>query len=200
MVLGTFAACGSAEKETDEPKEEQSEVDESETEKESDEKESNTEDGGNTEDSGNTEDGGNENEEPEEEPLVKSTAGLEFELNADGKSYTLVGIGTCTATEIVIDGYNGLPVTSIGDDAFYDCDSLTSITVDANNSTYKSIDGNLYSKDGKRLIQYAIGKTDISFATPDSVTSIGDWVFYDCDSLTSVTIGNSVTSIGSSAF
>ena len=50
------------------------------------------------------EDGENENEEPEEEPLVESTAGLEFVLNEDGKGYTLVGIGTCTATEIVIDG------------------------------------------------------------------------------------------------
>jgi len=34
----------------------------------------------------------------------------------------------------------------------------------------------------------------------NSVTSIGDWAFYNCDSLTSVTIGNSVTSIGDRAF
>ena len=35
---------------------------------------------------------------------------------------------------------------------------------------------------------------------PDSVTSIGDWAFYGCTSLTRVTIGNSVTSIGDCAF
>ena len=34
----------------------------------------------------------------------------------------------------------------------------------------------------------------------NSVTSIGDYAFYDCDGLTSVTIGNSVTSIGDYAF
>ena len=33
-----------------------------------------------------------------------------------------------------------------------------------------------------------------------SVTSIGEWAFSRCSGLTSVTIGNSVTSIGSSAF
>ncbi len=39
-----------------------------------------------------------------------------------------------------------------------------------------------------------------SIEIPDSVTSIGDIAFYSCDSLSSVTIGNSVTSIGDYAF
>ena len=39
-----------------------------------------------------------------------------------------------------------------------------------------------------------------SLTIPNSVTSIGGCAFYDCSSLTSVTIGNSVTSIGGSAF
>ena len=91
-------------------------------------------------------------------------------------------------------------VTSIGDGAFYGCTSLTSILVDNDNTAYQSIDGNLYSKGGKTLIAYAIGKTDKSFTIPDSVTSIGYRAFYYCTSLTSVTIGDSVTSIGEHAF
>ena len=55
-------------------------------------------------------------------------------------------------------------VTSVGDYAFYECRSLTSVTI------------------------------------PDSVTTIGDYAFYYCDSLTSVTIGDSVTEIGDRAF
>ena len=91
-------------------------------------------------------------------------------------------------------------VTSIGSAPFSSCDSLTSIMVDENNENYKSKDGNLYSKDGKTLIQYAIGKTDTSFTIPNSVTSIGDGAFDYCSSLTSIVIPNSVTSIGSLAF
>ena len=94
----------------------------------------------------------------------------------------------------------GNDVTSIGESAFYWCHSLTSIKVSENNSYYKSVDGDLYTKDGKTLIQYAIGKTATTFAIPDSVTSIGNYAFYNCYSLTSVTIPDSVTSIGDEAF
>ena len=91
-------------------------------------------------------------------------------------------------------------VTSIGSSTFRGCSSLTSISVDSNNTAYKSIDGNLYSKDGKTLVQYAIGKNATSFAISASVTSIGNFAFEDCSSLTSVTIPASVTSIGYDAF
>ena len=91
-------------------------------------------------------------------------------------------------------------VTSIGYSAFSRCSSLTSINVDKNNEYYKSIDGNLYSKDGTTLIQYAIGKTATEFTIPDNVTSIEYGAFYYCSSLTSINIPNGVTSIGDSVF
>ena len=91
-------------------------------------------------------------------------------------------------------------VTSIDGSAFEGCDSLTNIMVSENNIAYRSIEGNLYSKDGKTLIQYALGKKAAAFTIPDGVTSIGNGAFFWCDSLTSVTIPNSVTSIGAHAF
>ena len=91
-------------------------------------------------------------------------------------------------------------VTSIGHGAFAGCIRLTSITVNANNQYYKSIDGNLYTKDGTTLIQYAIGKEDTSFEIPYGVTSIDQYAFYNCDSLTSVAIPDGVTSIDYKAF
>ena len=83
---------------------------------------------------------------------------------------------------------------------FYMCPLLENIEVDENNQHYKSIDGNLYDKDGKTLIQYALGKKDTAFVIPDSVTSIGRYAFSGCSSLTSIEIPDSVTSIGDDAF
>ena len=94
----------------------------------------------------------------------------------------------------------GDSVESIGDSVFSGCKSLTSIDVNIDNQFYKSIYGNLYSKDGKTLIQYTIGKKDNSFAIPDSVESISNSAFLGCTSLTSVTIPDRVTSIGNAAF
>ena len=94
----------------------------------------------------------------------------------------------------------GNSVTNIGQAVFYDCYSLNEITVDEKNEYYKSIEGNLYTKDGKTLLQYAIGKTSTEFSIPNSVTSIGKWAFYGCSRITSVIIPESVTYISDYAF
>lgn len=114
-----------------------------------------------------------------------------------GDSIPENAFGGCSALESV-----SLPdsVTSIGRWAFGGCSSLTSITVSENNENYKSIDGNLYSKDGTRLILYATGKTTSSFTIPDSVISISEYAFQGFSSLTSITISDGVTNIGSGAF
>lgn len=91
-------------------------------------------------------------------------------------------------------------VLKIGNAAFSNSDKLTSITVDEGNTNYKSIDGNLYSKDGKTLIQYAIGKKEDSFVVPNTVTSIGDYAFSSCYSIKNITISDNVTSMGDSIF
>ena len=58
-----------------------------------------------------------------------SSEGLKYTLNADGKGYTVTGRGTFSGSSLVIDLYNNLPVTSIGDEAFWSCKSLTSVTI-----------------------------------------------------------------------
>lgn len=90
--------------------------------------------------------------------------------------------------------------TWIDDYAFAGCTSLVIIEVDENNKNYKSIDGNLYSKNGASLLRYAIGKKDVSFTIPDHVTRIYKLAFGDCTSLISVVIPTSVKTIDMWAF
>ena len=78
-------------------------------------------------------------------------------------------------------------VTSIGESAFENCRSLTSVTIP---SSVTSI--------GWSAFFYCKSLTSVTI--PDSVTSVGAYAFLGCTSLTSVTIPNSVTSIGGCAF
>ncbi len=89
-------------------------------------------------------------------------------------------------------------VTYIGRYAFSHCSGLTSIDVASGNTHYSSIDGVLYNYAQDTLIQCPGAKTSVTI--PNSVTSIGSWAFSYCSGLTSVTIPNSVTSIERSAF
>ena len=91
-------------------------------------------------------------------------------------------------------------VTSIGSYAFDGCSKLNQINVDTANTAYSSMNGVLFNKVKTELIRYPEGKTDTSYAIPNSVTSIDYDAFYGCSSLTSITIPNGVTIIGGSAF
>lgn len=56
--------------------------------------------------------------------------GLEYELNEDGKSYKVVGIGECTDTNLWIPStYEGLPVTMIYQYAFANATFITEVVV-----------------------------------------------------------------------
>ncbi len=96
-------------------------------------------------------------------------------------------------------------VTSIGNNAFYDCTGLTSVTIP--NSVTSIGDRAFYGCSGLTSVSLpnsvsafygCSGLTSVSL--PNSVTSIGNSAFYNCTGLTSVTIPDGVTSIGSSAF
>ena len=120
-------------------------------------------------------------------------------IDYKGNSYTLTSIGDlafmdCTSlTSVTIPN----SVTSIGWRAFEGCKSLTSMVFASGNSTYDSRDNcNAIIETATNTLIAGCQNTTI----PNSITSIGSLAFRGCSSLTSVRIPNSVTSIGNKAF
>ena len=72
------------------------------------------------------------------------------------------------------------------------------MSVASGNPVYKSIDGIIYTKDGKAI--YTVPNNKSSVTVKNGVTTINNYSFYYNPNLTSVTIPGSVTSIGAGAF
>lgn len=102
----------------------------------------------------------------------------------------------CLSLRKIVVGSN---VTHIDDGAFMGCYSLADISVDSSNEKYCSIDGVLFSKDKKTLVAYP-GNGLPEYTIPDGVTNIQSMAFSDCISLYRVTLPESISCIGDSAF
>jgi len=66
--------------------------------------------------------------------------------------------------------------TNIASGAFASCSALTNIAVSTDNPAYKSVDGVLFDKEGKTLVQFPAGKSD-SYTVPDTVTAVAPGAF-----------------------
>ena len=112
-----------------------------------------------------------------------------------------LAFSNCTSlTSIVIPD----SVKSIGDYAFYGCPiEMAIITTDAidyiSNKSLKTVILTGGTSIGSEAFFYN-GSNLTSIVIPNSVTSIGGFAFKGCTSLTSIVIPNSVTSIGKYAF
>ena len=121
--------------------------------------------------------------------------GLKYTITSESPDYTveLTGYdgdkptGDLTIPETVSNGEQDFTVTSIGEQVFWGCSDLLSITVPA---CLKTI--------GFQAFYDCSGLASFDF--PDVVTIIGEQSFQGCSSLQSIVVPNSVTSIYSFAF
>ena len=113
-------------------------------------------------------------------------------------------------------------ITTIDEEAFWECESLLEITIPASvteigvcafsgcknlkinispeNKHYETIENNLYTFGGAVLIQYFLKENANSFEIPDAVTEIAECAFYKESSLESVSIPGGFEVIGKYAF
>ena len=160
---------------------------------------------------------------------MMSTNTFAYDAEVDGIYYNLIKGKVAEVTYMIKgnnnkDAYSGnvvipekvtyegveYPVDGIGENAFYKCSGLTSITIpnsvtSIGNEAFSSCSGltsisipNSVTSIGERAFEGCSGLT--SFTIPNSVTYIGQASFYNCYKLTSIIIPNGVTSIGKYAF
>ena len=145
-----------------------------------------------------------------------------FTYTTNDLAITITGYTGAGGDVVIPATINGMPVTSIGDNAFVNnfsltsvyipsnvanignnafanCNSLMAINVNAANASYSSIDGVVFNKNQTTIIQFPNGRGG-SYVIPGSVTNIGNNAFYASLKLTSITIPNGVISIGSYSF
>ena len=110
-----------------------------------------------------------------------------------GNIYFDAGTGTVTGCDKTITAANipaeimGVPVKTIGNQAFQGCEQLTSVTIPQGVTSI-----------GNHAFLRARALTQVSI--PNTVTSIGIAAFQECSSLTSITLPASLTTLEQNAF
>lgn len=153
MLLAVFAACAEEDKTTQTQGGTDSGSSNSDTDKDDDDNQSNV---------NNQEESDTQTEKPSWNiaDIPESSEDLELKLNEDGKSYTVLGIGTCKEKEIVIGKYEKLPVTAIQSEAFKDCAEITKVTI---SDCVSSVGSNSFSGCAA-LAEISIGDSVIGIA------------------------------------
>lgn len=120
--------------------------------------------------------------------ILPYTEYFRFELNNDGKSYTVASVYRKCPTNIVVpEKYNGLPVTVIGRSAFAEIKQLESVVLP-----------NTIVEIGNFAFGMCTALNEINI--PDSVVAIRSEAFFYCRSLTEIVIPDSVQEIEVNAF
>ena len=91
-------------------------------------------------------------------------------------------------------------VESISPTAFLSCLNITSFSVDNENQYFKSQQNIIYDISSKSILFYPISNDVTTFSIPETVELMNDFLFYECQSLSSVMLSPSIHKIGQYTF
>lgn len=109
--------------------------------------------------------------------------------------FTTIGSNTfidCPNLETL---YIPASTNTIGGNVFMNCGKLN-IVVDANNQTFKSVDGVLFNKSGVKLIEYAKDAIQPEYEVPEGVTYVGNYAFYNRKNMTYIKFPSTLARFG----
>ena len=132
-------------------------------------------------------------------------------ISETDKTAELTGYSGNGGDVVIPSDINGYTVISLGETAFEEADTITSLTlpdsiqevspvalvgctsatqfiVSANSQYFSTSDGVLFDKDKTQLIKYPCGKEDSTYTVPGTVSVIGPMAFALCGYLTEVTL------------
>ena len=78
--------------------------------------------------------------------------------------------------------------------------NVSRFTVEKSSKNFKAKNGNLYSKNLKTIIRYAVGKPDSQVKVDEFITTIGDFAYESANNVQSVIIDKNVNGISFGAF
>lgn len=120
-----------------------------------------------------------------------------FDIPANLKSIGEFAFNDCTSlTSVEIPA----GITYIDYKAFYGCTGLQNISVASGNTAYKSFNGVLFNIDQTELVLYPAGKLADTFTIPNETTIIADYAFANALNLDSIIVTSGVTKTGLYAF
>ena len=129
----------------------------------------------------------------------------------------LFWINSPTLVDLILPANLGV-MNGICGESFQDMRKLARIQISDSNTNYKTVDGVLFTKDGKTLIKYPIAKPDLYYTTPAGVETLGhsslvnttyleaivvsegvkfceEWIFTGSSALKSITFPTTLTTV-----
>jgi hypothetical protein len=123
-------------------------------------------------------------------------------VSFNGQEYKVLGIyaNAFKDNKTIKSIYLGVNVGVIGTDAFYGCANFEKFEVADGNTSFRSVDGVLFSKNMEKLCVFPAGKQAESYTVPSSVTEVLTRAFNGCTEIKKVVFDGNCNNIMTEAF